>query len=473
MTLINIYMNEEIEIDIDLTDDDLEPQWKRLITEILNGNVIPVIGPDFLIADSKNLHEQIVAFLAKKFHVESQPHTFSQLIYDSSFKVKRNKIYNFIDQVINVLYPKEHTSESKTFKRPNELLEKLLSTKRFPFVITTSFTPVVERVMKDIWGKEPRVLIFKNDPSNDKYAGKGDIVSAKDLEEPTVYYMLGKHCKCDLHPDFVVTDLDMMQFCQRWVSGVSTPPILTNVIKDKYLLVLGNNYSDWLLRFIWYSLRSDDKLKYSLFVEVGKEEALIKFLNRLEVFTQTDPKVVVEEICRRLDIQEKQTLEDIQIQQKYTKDVFLSYSRRDSAVALRLMKELSEQGVSVWLDNEGGISDAEKWEAAISRGIKECRIFIPLLTANIEKEFVEEHEYRIEWKKAEIRSLKMGERPFIFPLAEKGFDFYNELTGLPETFKEKNAVWYDTTTDMSSISDRIRKKIETIKELEKLCRINK
>lgn len=58
--------NLGIDIDFTLNDDEIEIQWRRLINEIVNGNVIPVIGPDFLIADTKNLHQQIIDFLAKK-----------------------------------------------------------------------------------------------------------------------------------------------------------------------------------------------------------------------------------------------------------------------------------------------------------------------------------------------------------------------------------------------------------------------
>lgn len=446
-------LNTGLELDIDLHDDELETQWNNLIKEIIKGNVIPVIGPDFLIADNKNLHTQIIEFLARKLKIGNSPKTFSQLIYDKDFPGKKNKIYRFVNQVVTALGSQ---------KTPNELLVKLLETKRFPFVITTSFTPIVEQVMKNVWDKEPRVLTFKNDPNNDKAIGKGDVRNSKEMAEPTIFYMFGKSCDCDMHPDFVLTDLDMMQFCSCWVSGIGTPPVLTNIIKDRYLLVLGNNYSDWLLRFIWFSLRSNEKLSSSLFVKECEDDELMSFLNRLEVFTQTNPETVVNEIRRRLsefDREEQVSCSS----QDYDTDVFISYSHSDKKTAERLMKVLSDKGLSVWLDNHGGIVEAEYWRAAIVRGIKSCRIFVPLLTTNIEAEFAEEHEYRTEWNIAASRSSKMGNIPFIFPLAEKGFNFYNELTDIPTEFSEINAVWFDLGSDMNSIAEKINKKVETVK----------
>lgn len=445
-----------IDLEITFTDDDLELQWRRLINEIIKGNVIPVIGPDFLIAESKNLHQQIIDFLSKKFNVQSKPTSFSQLIYDESFPTKlRGKIYTYVNRVILAVH-----------KAPNELLVRLLQTQRFPFVITTSFTPIVEQVMTSVYGKQPKVLIFRNDPQLDKVPGVGDIRNARDMSEPTVFYMLGKHCDCDLQHSYVLTDVDMMQYCSKWVSGVGTPTALTNIIKDKYLLVLGNNYSDWLLRFIWYSLRSNEKLNSSLFVKDQSDDTLMEFLNRLEVFTQTDPEYVVNEIEKRLEDMQKDALKNVT--ETYSSDVFLSYSHKDKHIAINLMNALSEHGLSVWMDEEGGIQDAENWRAAIVNGIKSCCIFVPLLTANVEKEFTEEHEYRIEWKIAAQKASKMGNIPFIFPVTEKGFNFYNDKTNIPDELTEKNAVWYDAGSDFSNIAERIRTQVEQVKNYKNL-----
>lgn len=447
--------NLGIDVDFTLNDDEIEIQWRRLINEIVNGNVIPVIGPDFLIADSKNLHQQIIDFLAKKFNVLSKPTSFSQLVYDEAFPTKsRGKIYKYVDQVVSAIH-----------KTPNELLVRLLQTKRFPFVITTSFTPIVEQVMASVYEKAPRVLKFQNNPTLDKVVGVGDICNVHEMSEPMVFYMFGKHCDCDLHHSYVLTDVDMMQYCSKWVSGVGTPTVLTNVIQDKYLLVLGNNYSDWLLRFIWFSLRSNEKLNASLFVKEESDEALLAFLNRLEVFTQTDPASVVTEIEKRLASYETEIAK--QTSKTYTSDVFMSYSRRDSAIAIKLMKALSGQGLSVWMDDKGGIGDAENWRTAIVRGIKSSCIFVPILTSTIEEEFTEEHEYRTEWRIAAQKASNMGNVPFIFPVAEKGFDFYNELTNLPSELVEKNAVWYNPGTDFETIAERIKVKVEQVKAYKK------
>ena len=187
-----------------------QDRWPKLLDEIDNGNIIPVIGPDLLVEpkvaegnDSRieNMHQQIISYIAKCANVKSRPRTFSQLVYDPDFQRtvinKTDMIYSLIDQVMNNL-----NNIKEINHEPSQLLMDLLGTRKFPFVITTSFTPIVEQAMKEIWG-EVKVYNFTNNP---KYGG--DIQSEDDLKRPSVLYMLGKYCN---NPErYAVTDSNMM-----------------------------------------------------------------------------------------------------------------------------------------------------------------------------------------------------------------------------------------------------------------------
>ena len=234
-------------------------RWQRLLDEIDNGNVIPVIGPDMLVAPkmsddgkTENLHQQLISYIAAQTGVKTHPRTFSQLVFDDNYRhIVRNKddqIYNLIFQILsNVNQIDEINSQ------PSQLLTDLLGTRKFPFVITTSFAPVVEKVMEDVWGKVS-VLNFNNNPQDSTPERGGDIKTANDMKNPTVYYMFGRYC--GNKDRYVVTDSDMMTFCSSWISGAGVPRNLTETLKKKYLLILGNNYSDWLFRFVWFGLRA-------------------------------------------------------------------------------------------------------------------------------------------------------------------------------------------------------------------------
>ena len=213
-------------------------RWGELIDAIMDGKVIPVIGADFLVdKDEENvndLHQQIIDILASSFDVKSNPKSFSQLVYDKDFLYGTNNekdaVYILIYQILSQAIDEGQLS-------PNKLMLRLLKLRKFPFVITTSFTPVVEMAMREAWpDKDVRVLQFCNDPNFNRTVGKGDIESELDMSQPTVYYMFGKYCD---NKSYVVTDMDMMEFCKKWISGGSNVPrVLTEVIKKDTFLFL-------------------------------------------------------------------------------------------------------------------------------------------------------------------------------------------------------------------------------------------
>ncbi len=446
-------------------------RWERLLNEIEAGNVVPVIGPDLLVNPhyvkntnetpfAENIHQQLISYIASQTGVTSFPRTFSQLVFDENYKRHvrdKDKIYNLIYQVLtNIDLIKEINGE------PSDLLMDLLGTKKFPFVITTSFTPIVENAMKSIWG-EVRVLTFNNDPQGSAWETGGDIRTPKDLNYPSVYYMFGNACSKRKDARFVVTDSDMMTFCGSWIRGTGVPRTLTEALKNKYLLILGNNYSDWLFRFIWSALRTNTiDMKSDVIVNNNAEETFKQFLERLEIFFQESPEEVITRIKNEM---QQRNSESTQSRSLYETDVFISYSHSDRSIAQKLYDRLRENGISVWFDDYS-IPRGEGWEAKIQDGINHSRLFVPILSRNVEQESIVPHEYRTEWNIAAKLSLKIGGKKFIMPFAENGFDFYNNLTKLPGEFVEKNATWYTANSDLDEITQVLLDAIEDVKALE-------
>ena len=71
-------------------------------------------------------------------------------------------------------------------------------------------------------------------------------------------------------------------------------------------------------------------------------------------------------------------------------DLFISYSRLDSAFVQRLQKELERRGKDVWLDVEG-IRDAEVFPAALRRAIESSDAFVFVISPDsVRSEFCEQ-----------------------------------------------------------------------------------
>lgn len=416
--------------------DNDEPLWDKLIQQIIDGNVIPVIGADLLIDNSSNLHQFIIDFLAKGFHLTSNPKTFSELVYDLD--------YTKVNKKDNVYYQVNKVFANKRFA-PSQRLIRLLSIRQFPFVITTSFTPVVEQAMQTIWKDELRVMRFNNNPSENN-----DIKNGTDLRKPTIYYMFGKVGE-GAHK-YVLLDTDMLDFVSSWLSNDSKvrPKNLCSELKDKYLLMLGNNYSDWLFRFIWYSMRKSD-LGHGMLAYDTLDESLINFLERAETFTKQNASDVIDQIVTRLDKKLKENEETKFNKPEENMDIFISYSRSDSEIADRLYEILTAQGKRVWYD-KNKLTDGGNFMDEIRKAIRTAKYFVPILTNHISKEKDESHVYRNEWDLAIEVAISMG-RTYIIPLAEKSFDFYR--AAIPEKMQQHNAIFYSNDEEIESVAEKI------------------
>jgi tetratricopeptide (TPR) repeat protein len=98
-----------------------------------------------------------------------------------------------------------------------------------------------------------------------------------------------------------------------------------------------------------------------------------------------------------------------------SKAIFISYASQDADAARRICETLRAEGVEIWFDADGGLEHGDEWDAKIRRQIKECVLFIPLISANTQSRL--EGYFRIEWELAAQRALGIAAGvPFILPV---------------------------------------------------------
>ncbi|MBI5766854.1 MAG: response regulator [Verrucomicrobia bacterium] len=94
--------------------------------------------------------------------------------------------------------------------------------------------------------------------------------------------------------------------------------------------------------------------------------------------------------------------------------VFLSYASQDLAAARRIGEALRAAGVEVWLD-QSALRGGEVWDATIRRQIKECTLFLPIISATTQAR--PEGYFRLEWRLADQRTHLMSKaRSFLVPI---------------------------------------------------------
>lgn len=111
--------------------------------------------------------------------------------------------------------------------------------------------------------------------------------------------------------------------------------------------------------------------------------------------------------------------------------VFLSYASEDAEAAERIADALRAAGIEVWFDRNA-LRGGDEWDRKIRREIKDCALFVPLVSANCEAR--QEGYFRLEWDLADQRSHMIARgRPFLVPV---GLDQTRaEDAGVPDSFQ--------------------------------------
>ena len=112
--------------------------------------------------------------------------------------------------------------------------------------------------------------------------------------------------------------------------------------------------------------------------------------------------------------------------------VFLSYASQDAGAARRICDALRAAGAEVWFD-QSSLRGGDAWDASIRRQIKNCALFIPVISRNTHQR--EEGYFRLEWKLAVDRShLMTASRTFLVPVAID--DVSDDDEQVPDRFRE-------------------------------------
>jgi hypothetical protein len=111
--------------------------------------------------------------------------------------------------------------------------------------------------------------------------------------------------------------------------------------------------------------------------------------------------------------------------------VFLSYASQDAEAARRIWEALRAAGIEAWFD-QSELRGGDAWDSNIRRQIKECALFMPVISANTQER--PEGYFRLEWHLAEQRTYLMAhDQPFLVPVVVD--DTPDAAARVPERFK--------------------------------------
>lgn len=403
-----------------------EFHWDTFIHNVINGKYVLVLGSEIMLSKEQNVEcdgdsTHLIFNAVKDYLIENQELGSSSAA--SSFTELSRVTPN-----INAKIRREVAEglECSVDEMAPELIS-LIKTKLFRVVLTTTFDPYIELLMREVWGDELRVMNISGKPSSEDFDYmdycREDI---PELVPPTLYYVFGKAFPINPPTRFVATDNDAIEIMYKWM-GKDAPKRFLNFVRSKRLLALGCKFEDWFFRFFWYMLRgnvqelSRGEVAVTLNRTSESDLKLESFLNYCEIHFQQDARQFISVVLNKLDAY--LASESVELNNKRRNEaVFLSYAHEDKQLAKTIFWHLYGRGIPVWIDTEE-LSCGDEFDNRIQEAIAKCKVFVPVLTSQVSRDLRAgvSRYYKKEW--AYIQAMvNTGSSVKILPLRAWGYD---------------------------------------------------
>jgi hypothetical protein len=399
-----------------------EASWKRLLKQIRDGYVVPVVGPQLLTSGDGSLQARVAGRVLRLHGAEigATPlpafHELHEAVSLLKPSVNLQDLYSDVHDAIVEETAGEtpvaigQLSRIADFRlfvtlTPDELLARSLRRR----------CAVNEVVHAPRWGTEDWADL------------PGDWATRRG--EAHVLYLFGKASSL---PTFAIHDEDVLEYAHNVIAnGSQVPRRFLEELRRKGLLLIGCNFPDWLSRFFLRVTNSDRLSKKDtrtwLIEPLSPTESLTCFLRSYakdtEILADVPPVEFVAELHDRwMREQNAAPNAAAAAPEPVARGTvfFVSYSRTtDLPRAEALYQALRALGLAdheIWFDRTA-IEPGQDFSHRILDGIQTCRYFLPLLSdATNSRE--EAYVFR-EWRAANQRRQSMN-REFVIPVIVDG-----------------------------------------------------
>lgn len=402
--------------------------WDDLLEELtVSRNVVPVIGHDLLSASSPEratFYRDLAARTAEKLTANG----IKGVPADADFSA-------FLDRALaRVRHRGEFTRALSAAHREllaelplqalPEPLRLLAEITDFPLVLTTS----IDGLAASAFGVPESAALLSTLSENADLPAEWKPPPRG--APPTLVHLFGRIAAT---PGYALTEEDTLEFMWN-LQGEKRPTRLLSRIRRNHVLLLGNCFSDWLARFFLRLLRGDrlsvesETFEALADPEARDERPLVTFLQNYSPQTRIYTEGTVADFV--MDLHERWRAIRPQSPSSPSSDaasdaaepgemragaIFISYASEDHAEAATLALALDRAGLDVWFD-KNELRGGDRYKAKISRYIKQCDLFVPLISRHTEARQSNEF-FRFEWSEAKARLPFIGPaRPFMMPL---------------------------------------------------------
>ncbi|CAN5810868.1 hypothetical protein BH11BAC3_BH11BAC3_05680 [soil metagenome] len=346
-----------------------QSDWDELLGYISSRKLTPVIGKEMYTFSDNGSTLSIENYLAKQLLERSRitdspdlslPDTVDFLEFEKHIKPKdiKNKLMSI--------------EEGIAFEFP--LLADFLQIKDLNYYINTGvYNSILEKQIKAIRKEDPTAINFSlNEPFSDSD-------SLDKLTEPFVFNVFGS---LKQNNDPAVGEDDMLEYAGNFKEKISAAINISNALKNRNLLFLGCTFPDWMMHFTLRLLSNEPLHEWgdnrTIIIVNDNTEYRKKLIDRLKNYDVTTYEGSTSDFVRELTRQWQQK----NPQEETKKNVFLSYTRADTAIVENVKKSLEEMGgVNCWYDKRE-LEPGDNWLEKIVVSIRRADFFIPIISEN-------------------------------------------------------------------------------------------
>ncbi len=318
-------------------------------------------------------------------------------------------------------------------------LTKLLRTRFFKFIATTTIDHYLETLLRDIWGEELRVVNIEDHRSITDFNSTYDDT----YNQPTLFYIFGKARKKDgFNPrHFVEIDEDAIKCIEKWMQLDEGNKSIVPFLRKKRMLALGCKFDNWYFRFFWYIItrgfgirdrdgnpNTIDNLAIIFNPDDNSDKNLRDYLTGIDVCMHEDAWQFMERIYDMLTSTAIDSpFREMILSKRREGGIFISYKSCDVLTASSLFCKLARDNkLNVWFDNVS-LNVGDPYEHVIQDAIGKAEIFIPILSPAVARELEQDGEAIATFYSNEWRWAAENSKLAVFPVAVDGYDLRSTI----------------------------------------------
>lgn len=404
--------------------DELDSVWKKKLDK---GEVILFIGNELDQIDVSIDGSKTTELLFRDIILGHKLTDYEKLItsINPALVVKRAETQDFNDQI--PIWREEFKSQISGLEKFG-MLEEILSLQKFKYIFTVNSSPLVNIAvtktqdyqrpgfynfhLKDYNGFTSQFFKKNNQNSSETIFNK---IEENDVN---IIHLLGKFEKNEKH--LALFDDDklnaLIEYGTTDESRSIAFDVLSKILKDKYILLLGVDFEPWLIFLLLNAMtlkkRLGDVPKLFVDEENYKNYELRKYLgfNKSLFFRHknNDGNEQSSQLKHFIDELKKPSgNEPTLLAKQFTGCVFISYSRRKISFALKLKEYLDSIGIESRLDTRN-ISPGDVIDREIRNFITDSQIWIPIISDDLllDPDFDNRYILKNEWP--EMMSTQMA-----------------------------------------------------------------